>query len=144
MSSAKLPGETNRRMMPALKRGKWRQVPIPPRVLSRLEPDARCFVRRLDDRDRTALQVIVGRSANAGWHLSIAAHVRTDLVGPDGGPIVGRIPTWKEIRDARYELLPDDIYMAMILPPKKDYVDRHPTPTTMHLYEIPGGVRING
>ena len=128
-------------MNPVIKRGKWRQVPIPPRVLAGLEPDARCFVRRLDDRDRTVLQVTVGRSSNAGWHLSIV-HVRTDLVGPTGGPVTGRIPTWEEIRDARYELLPDDIYMAIILPPRKDYVDLGPS--TMHLYEIPGGLRVNG
>jgi hypothetical protein len=45
-----------------------------------------------------------------------------------------RYPTWDEIRDARYDLMPDVPCMAMILPPKGDYVNYHPN--CFHLWEI--------
>lgn len=53
------------------------------------------------------------------WHLSIS-HPR-------------RYPTWDEIHDARYELLPDEITVAMFLPPKEQYVNVHPN--CFHLHE---------
>lgn len=62
------------------------------------------------------------------WHLSISH--RTN--GPDPQP--GRYPAWDEIADARYELLPDDVTMAMLLPPPDQYVNLHET--TFHLHEI--------
>lgn len=46
------------------------------------------------------------------WHLSIA-HPR-------------RYPTWDEVAEARYELIPGDVTMAMLLPPKSDYINIHP------------------
>jgi hypothetical protein len=46
-----------------------------------------------------------------GWHLSISHESRN--------------PTWEEQRDARYALIPDGIYMVMILPPKAEYVNVH-------------------
>jgi len=55
-----------------------------------------------------------------GWHLSISH--------PD------RNPTWEEIRDARYELLPNDLTMAMLLPPKEQYINVHKF--CFHLYQI--------
>jgi len=54
------------------------------------------------------------------WHLSISTTTR--------------YPTWDEIRDARYALLPDDITMAMLLPPKGEYVNVHPN--CFHLHEV--------
>ena len=54
------------------------------------------------------------------WHMSIS---RND-----------RYPSWDEIRDARYALLPDDVTIAMLLPPKAEYVDLHPN--CFHLHEI--------
>lgn len=47
-----------------------------------------------------------------GWHFSISC--------------ADRNPTWEEQRDARYELIPDDVYMVQILPPKAEYVNKHP------------------
>ncbi len=58
-----------------------------------------------------------------GWHLSIAHPTR--------------YPTWDEIRDARYEFLDDNLYMAIILPPKNEYVNIHKN--CYHLHEIPPG-----
>lgn len=46
-----------------------------------------------------------------GWHFSISCD--------------DRHPTWEEQRNARYELIPDDIYMVQILPPKSQYVNIH-------------------
>jgi len=54
------------------------------------------------------------------WHLSISTN--------------HRYPTWEEIRDARYALLPDNITMGMLLPPKREYVNVHPN--CFHLHEI--------
>jgi hypothetical protein len=53
------------------------------------------------------------RTHNHGktWHLSIAHHERN--------------PTWHEISQARYCLLPPHIWVAMYLPPKADYVNLH-------------------
>jgi len=86
------------------------------------------------------LTVFVGREpfmrgGNLGWHLSIS-HRSNSILSPIGGPAPGRIPTWEEITQARYDLCPDQAYMAMILPPKAEYVNLHPT--TMHLYEVEG------
>lgn len=54
------------------------------------------------------------------WHLSISHH--------------GRYPHWDEIKQARYELIPDDAMMAMLLPPKEQYVNVHQR--CFHLHEI--------
>ena len=54
------------------------------------------------------------------WHLSISCK--------------RRYPTWEEMRDARYDLLPDNLTMAMLLPPKREYVNVHPN--CFHWHEI--------
>jgi len=56
------------------------------------------------------------------WHLSISC--------------VNRYPTWDEIHEARYKLLPNECTMAIILPPKEQYVNIHPN--CFHLHEIEG------
>lgn len=55
-----------------------------------------------------------------GWHLSIS-HPR-------------RYPTWDEIADARYRFIPDEVTMAMLLPPRGEYVNVHET--CMHLHQV--------
>ena len=57
---------------------------------------------------------------NGLWHLSIS-HRSRDL-------------TYEEIKAARYALLPDDVHMAMIFPPKAEFVNLHPY--CFHLYQI--------
>jgi hypothetical protein len=54
------------------------------------------------------------------WHMSIA-HER-------------RYPTWDEIADVRYELVPDDVTMALLLPPSDEYVNAHEF--CFHLWQI--------
>ena len=66
------------------------------------------------------LAVIVAWEPGDGWHLSISHPTR--------------YPTWDEIRDARYDLLPDDCTMAMLLPPRAEYVNLHPN--CFHLHEV--------
>lgn len=64
--------------------------------------------------------VMVAREMNR-WHLSIAHR--------------NRYPTWDEIRDARYEFLPKEITVVMVLPPPSQYVNAHPN--CFHLHECP-------
>jgi len=54
------------------------------------------------------------------WHLSIST--------PDAQP------SYKEIKEARYRFLPDNITMAQIFPPKDEFVNVHPF--CHHLWEI--------
>lgn len=54
------------------------------------------------------------------WHISISC--------------ANRYPNWDEIKDARYSLVPDGVLMAMLLPPKDEYVNLHPN--CFHLHEI--------
>lgn len=77
-------------------------------------------------RDRSSLRVYVSREPYADgwrWHLSISH--------PD------RYPTWDEIAGARYDLLPDGCTLAMLLPPRAQYVNAHPN--VFHLHEINPG-----
>lgn len=79
--------------------------------------------RRVND---GTLTVLVANEPD-GWHLSISHR-------PPNERRALRYPTWDEIADARYRLLPDDITVAMLLPPPSQYVAAHPT--TFHLHQI--------
>jgi len=81
------------------------------------------------------LMVFVGQEGNdRAWHLSIS-HRSSHLKTAQGFPLPGRIPTWDEIKEARYRFVPDEVNMAMMLPPKALYVNK--MPSCMHLWEIP-------
>jgi hypothetical protein len=54
------------------------------------------------------------------WHLSISHK--------------SRYPTFDEIRDARYKYIPNEVVMAMLFPPKEEYVNVHPN--CFHLWEL--------
>lgn len=54
------------------------------------------------------------------WHLSISCQ--------------DRYPTWEEIKDARYSLLPMGITFAQLLPPMNEFVNMHPN--CFHLWEL--------
>lgn len=116
-------------------RRRWRQSGLQPEIAATLQPGTRFFW--LDVEDGQIRVFVSPPTGPQGWHLSIS-HVGR-LVDPfSGRPIPGRIPTWEEIRDARYDLVPDSHTMAMILPPMSEYVNFHAT--TMHLREIPSGL----
>lgn len=78
-------------------------------------------LRKVYESPAERLRVIVAWEPGNGWHLSISHPTR--------------YPTWEEIRDARYELLPDACTMGMLLPPKAEYVNLHPN--CFHLHEVP-------
>jgi hypothetical protein len=64
----------------------------------------------------------IGPGGELRWHLSIS-HAK-------------RYPTWKEIKEARYFFIPDNVTMAMLLPPQAEYVNAHPN--CFHLHEFIG------
>lgn len=45
-----------------------------------------------------------------------------------------RLPTYDELKEARYKFAPDFVYMAQIFPPMDEFVNLHPF--CLHLYEI--------
>lgn len=91
------------------------EVALPASVLSVMHPTVRGY------RTESGCTVLVAREP-AGWHLSIAHSER--------------YPTWDEIADARYALLPDEIYAAVILPPKAEYVNLHDN--CFHVRQVSG------
>lgn len=54
------------------------------------------------------------------WHLSISTPYCS--------------PSYKEIKEARYRFIPDDVYMAQIFPPVSEFVNIHPY--CHHLFQI--------
>lgn len=54
------------------------------------------------------------------WHLSISAQ--------------NSLPSYEELKEARYKFLPNDIYAAQIFPPKEEFVNMHPY--CFHLWEM--------
>lgn len=84
-----------------------------------------------DVQDGGWLTCIVGLEPDV-WHLSISHSIHFN-----GEQQPGRYPTWDEITDARYRFVPDSVTMAMLLPPRSQYVNLHAT--TFHLWQIKGG-----
>jgi len=57
------------------------------------------------------------------WHLSIS-HPWRD-------------PTWHEIKEARYALIPNNVTVCMILPPREEYVNVHQYCYHLHEHRDP-------
>lgn len=89
------------------------EVELPENIKALIEPGSRAY-------RMSGCSIFVSQQA-VGWHLSIAHR--------------SRMPTWEEVRDARYELIPDEVTMAMLLPPKAEYVNAHEF--CLQLYEVP-------
>lgn len=96
------------------RRREFREVPITPEIARGLEPGTKAY--------RMGRCLVLISRQKVGWHLSISR--------PE------RLPSWEEVRDARYELIPDEATMAMLLPPRSEYVNVHQF--CFQLYEIPG------
>lgn len=91
---------------------------------------ARVFRRQVHDGTLSAIVTCNPPSAHRpGWHLSIS-HA-------GAGKRPGRYPSWDEITDARYDLVPDEVTMALLLPSRAEYVAVHPT--TFQLHQIDEG-----
>jgi hypothetical protein len=70
---------------------------------------------------RGACKVLVSRDGpERFWHISISCK--------------SRYPSWDEIKKARYDLVPNEVTMAMFLPPKEEYINIHEN--CFHLHEI--------
>jgi hypothetical protein len=114
----------------------WRPVPLPrrqlPPGLPDFSPGTRAYQRDVADGH---LSVFVARDAGL-WHLSISH--RLSVPDEAGYFPPGRLPTWEEIKEARYALVPDGVTMALLLPPAAEFINVHPT--TMHLWQVPADV----
>lgn len=67
------------------------------------------------------IMILVGWHPVMGWHMSISH--------PE------RYPTWDEVANARYKLLPDNMEFGMMLPPPGAYINIHNF--CFHLHEMP-------
>lgn len=68
----------------------------------------------------TGCTAFVGREPG-GWHVSVSHP--------------SRVPSWDEMRTAREAMTPDEVTMAILLPPRAEYVNLHPR--CLHLWEVP-------
>ena len=82
-------------------------------------PSARVF-----EADGGRLRAIVSHDDDR-WHVSVS---HTD-----------RYPTWDEVADARYRFVPDRVTMAMLMPPRAQWINVHET--TLQLWEVRTGLR---
>jgi len=98
-----------------MKRNKIIEGILPTHVAKNLQPGTRLY-------QLNGCTIFVSPPTHAqGWHMSIA-HDK-------------RYPHWREIHQARYELLPNNINMAMILPTPEEYINVHKN--CFHLHQIP-------
>lgn len=110
----------------------WQRISPGP-IMANSHPGTRAWQRDVPDGH---LSVLVGRELTdvpngdrlALWHLSISHRTNEERPKP------GRYPTWDEIHEARYRFLPDEVTVAMLLPPKNEYINVHAT--TFHLWEL--------
>lgn len=93
------------------------EIELPHSIRIGAEPDAKGY--RMGE-----CFVMVGKES-AGWHLSISC--------------ADRYPTWDEVAHARYKLIPNSATMAMILPPREEYVNVHDY--CLHIWQIDHGDR---
>lgn len=86
-----------------------------------IEPDGRVCYFAPDSGDWMLRAIVGTHPKTKRWHLSVA-HPERD-------------PSWAELSDARYKLVPDSAWMVMILPPQAHYVNVHQH--CFHLHEVP-------
>lgn len=95
------------------RRRELREIEVPANVAAMLEPGSRAYT--------IGSARVICSQQRAGWHISLSC--------------ANRLPSWEEIRYARYALIPDEATMALLLPPRSEYVNVHEF--CMQLYEIP-------
>jgi hypothetical protein len=64
--------------------------------------------------------VVIVSIDNGLWHLSISTR--------------DALPSYKEVKAARYRFVPNDLYMAEIFPPEDEFVNVHPY--CRHLWQV--------
>lgn len=85
----------------------WEEYPCPVPI-----PNGRAF-------QLGSIKALVSNDGGK-WHISVSHPMR--------------YPKWDEIAKARYDLVPNDAFMVMILPPREEYVNLHKN--CFHLWEI--------
>lgn len=93
---------------------KWQAIPSPLPGASAYRSSSNCAI--------IVGHEPLGPGGELRWHLSISHR--------------NRYPTWDEIKEARYRFIPDQVTMAMLLPPEDEYVNVHNN--TFHLHEFIG------
>ncbi len=95
--------------------GEYKEVTHP--LSNFLQPGTKCYIKG-------SISIVISPPHHQmGWHMSIS--------------IEDRDPTWAEIRDAWYFLIPlaEKRNAAMFFPPKDEYVNMHPY--CFHVHEVP-------
>ena len=108
---------------------KWVRVDPGP-IMKASFPGTRAWQRDAGDGHLT---VFVGREPHEDfdrplWHLSISHCTNDHPAKP------GRYPDWDEITEAWYRFIPDEVRVAMLLPPRAEWVNVHET--CFHLWEL--------
>lgn len=108
---------------------RWHRVDPGP-IMKAAFPGTRAWQREVEDGHLT---VFAGREPDPSfsrpmWHLSISHRTNAHP------PLPGRYPHWDEIVEARYRFIPNETRVAMLLPPREEWVSVHDT--TFHLWEI--------
>ena len=106
------------------------------------------------DLDSMTDSAIIGMAATNGWErlshplpfqLAFEKNgVRAILTVADGMvhlsiSLAHRIPNYEEMKQARYDLIPNGRWMAQVFPPPKYFVNIHPN--VLHLWEVQGDER---
>lgn len=87
--------------------GRWREVANDPAAERRMIDADNSYLRTYS---LGGCSVLVTKEFGE-WHMNIAHP--------------SRYPTWDEVATARYNAIPDGVTMAMLLPPKDEYVNIH-------------------
>src|SRR5262245_36702420 len=90
------------------------------RYLHELAAKQNAVIQQLDFWALGSCKIIRQRTDRYGWHLSISHPTR--------------YPTWDEIAEARYQLMPDEITAGILLPPSDEYVNLHQN--CFHVHQI--------
>lgn len=119
-------------------RSKWNQIPVNSQIYEILvlqgSLQIRSYQRDVHDGHLSVLvaKEPLGSGGKLQYHMSISHRTNGNP------PKSGRYPTWDEIADARYKLLPQDLTFVMFLPPPSEYVAVHDTTFHLHEYEKEG------
>lgn len=90
---------------------------------------AKAYTKQL--RNGIQLLCVVTPDGPCGWHLGLSTG---RIVGGNRAP-AERYPSWDEVVEARYRFIPNDVTMAMLIPPREQYVNEFET--CFQLNEIP-------
>jgi len=110
---------------------KWVRVDPGP-VMKASFPGTRAWQRDVADGH---LMVLAGLSPTRRTHGRCGTCPSATAPVPHP-PRPGRYPDWDEITEARYRFIPDEIRVAMLLPPRAEYLSLHDT--CFHLWELEG------